>query len=293
MCATPAWAAPVPRRPKASAVASNAHKLLRLRPCMDSGSLAAHLACTDERATTRPTASPGAGSSPGAGAILAGGVTAAVAARRASASVDVPLVPLGTQPTVPARTPARVGRMAAPRRVRQSRWRRDSTGCCSSTSAGVRHPPTRVCWSPGCGRSSAASTGAPTGCCSPSATAPMYFTRVLGVASPLARATSLSSFESPAIDSYHVCMHLACDDEHAARGYRGGARHGPRRCAGVDGSLSLAPILIWRETRTGFTGGGLPAAHQHVHGHPGRRPGAERRAAVHGLQIGAEEESGD
>ena len=42
--ATPAWATPVPRRPKASAVASNAHKLLRLRPCMDSGSLAAHLA---------------------------------------------------------------------------------------------------------------------------------------------------------------------------------------------------------------------------------------------------------
>src|SRR5579875_495201 len=42
---------------------------------------------------------------------------------------------------------------------------------------------------------------------------PDYFTRVLGVPSPIPMATTLSSFESPAIDRHHVCLHLACDDE--------------------------------------------------------------------------------
>ena len=42
---------------------------------------------------------------------------------------------------------------------------------------------------------------------------PEYFTRVLRIASPITTATGLSSFESPAIDSYHVCVHLASDDE--------------------------------------------------------------------------------
>ena len=43
--------------------------------------------------------------------------------------------------------------------------------------------------------------------------APSYFERVLGVGSPIPTATSLSSFESPAIDDYHLCLHFACDDE--------------------------------------------------------------------------------
>jgi hypothetical protein len=83
---------------------------------------------------------------------------------------------------------------------------------------------------------------------------PEYFTKVLGVAAPLPRATSLSSFESPAIDSYHLCLHLACDDE--------------QRLVDVEASLrrGLAAILIWRETRSGFTGRGLPRAHQRVAG---------------------------
>src|ERR1700683_974171 len=35
--------------------------------------------------------------------------------------------------------------------------------------------------------------------------------RVLGVRSPIARATALSNFEAPIVDDYHVCLHLACD----------------------------------------------------------------------------------
>jgi hypothetical protein len=90
---------------------------------------------------------------------------------------------------------------------------------------------------------------------------PEYFTRALKMASPITSATGLSSFESPAIDSYHVCVHLASDDE--------------QRLAAVEASLvrSLAPILTWRETRTGFTGKGLPAAHQQVRGIPKTPPG--------------------
>jgi hypothetical protein len=81
---------------------------------------------------------------------------------------------------------------------------------------------------------------------------PEYFTGVLGVPAPLPRATSLSSFESPAIDSYHLCLHLACDDE--------------QRLLDVEASLrrGLATILSWRQTRTGFTGRGLPRAHERV-----------------------------
>lgn len=79
---------------------------------------------------------------------------------------------------------------------------------------------------------------------------PDYFTKVLGTASPIERATRLANFESPAIDAFHVCVHLACDNQ--------------ARLAAVEASLrrELAPILRWRETRTGFTGRGLPQAHR-------------------------------
>ncbi|HET9093681.1 MAG TPA: hypothetical protein VFN36_01235 [Solirubrobacteraceae bacterium] len=91
---------------------------------------------------------------------------------------------------------------------------------------------------------------------------PDYFTSVLGTRSPVDRATRLSSFESPVIDTHHVCLHLACDDQARLLGaelaLRGGRRSG-------DG-LSLHPVLVWRETRTGFTGPGLPRAHRRAAG---------------------------
>src|SRR6202000_3053970 len=42
---------------------------------------------------------------------------------------------------------------------------------------------------------------------------PGYFSNVLGVSSPVPPATALSGFEQPVIDDYHLCLHLACDDE--------------------------------------------------------------------------------
>ena len=94
---------------------------------------------------------------------------------------------------------------------------------------------------------------------------PGYFTAVLGVSAPLPRATRLSSFESPVIDDHHLCLHLACDDQQRLLDVEAALVRG-RPLAGVAGSLSLASILIWRETRTGFTGSGLPRAHQRAAG---------------------------
>ena len=42
---------------------------------------------------------------------------------------------------------------------------------------------------------------------------PGYFTDVLKVASPVPPAMALSGFEQPVIDDYHLCLHLASDDE--------------------------------------------------------------------------------
>jgi hypothetical protein len=89
---------------------------------------------------------------------------------------------------------------------------------------------------------------------------PDYFRRVIRVSSPIPKATSLSDFESPAIDTYDLCLHLACDNE--------------QRLQAVERELvaKLAPILTWRQTRTGFTGAGLPAARQRVTGIPSGDP---------------------
>lgn len=85
---------------------------------------------------------------------------------------------------------------------------------------------------------------------------PHYFSRVLKTTAPIPRPVALSLFESPAFDTYDVCIHLASDDQ--------------QRLPTVEAELvaKLAPVLRWRDTRTGFAGAGLPAAHQNVAGIP-------------------------
>lgn len=87
-----------------------------------------------------------------------------------------------------------------------------------------------------------------------------YFTDVLRTDSPIPPARALSEFEAPTIDRYHLCLHLASDHQ--------------QRLLTVERSLrrKLAPALIWRQTRTGFVGAGLPAANQKVGGIPAGRP---------------------
>jgi len=98
-----------------------------------------------------------------------------------------------------------------------------------------------------------------------------YFTRVLQRPSPIPAARALSDFELPAIDAYDLCLHLACDDERRLAEIEAALVHG-QRLPGADGPLDISSALTWRETRTGFTGAGLPAAHQQVGGIPAGAP---------------------
>jgi hypothetical protein len=98
-----------------------------------------------------------------------------------------------------------------------------------------------------------------------------YFTRVLKRPSPIPAARPLSDFELPAIDAYELCLHLACDDPSRLADIENALVRG-RRLAGADGPLDISSALTWRESRTGFTGAGLPAAHQHVGGIPADAP---------------------
>jgi hypothetical protein len=201
----------------------------------------------------------------GAGALAGAGIATAVAARRAVAGTPPAPVALGRQPTgLPTRQYAwahslrrdEFGNPLAPRFDRLLFF--DVRGRATSAHAALlesrlRTLERRFRWGPDgllftVGYSSA------------------YFERVLGLKrSPVPRATGLSSFESPLIDDHHVCLHLACDDEQRLIEVEAALVRG-RPLAGVAGSLSLAKILTWRETRTGFTGSGLPQAQQRIAG---------------------------
>jgi hypothetical protein len=201
----------------------------------------------------------------GAGAVAAAGIATAVTARRALAGAPPATVALGRQPAgLPTRQYAwahslrrdQFGNPLAPRFDRLLFF--DVRGRPTSAHAALLESRLRTLerrfeWGPDgllftVGYSSA------------------YFERVLGLRqSPVPRATGLSSFESPVIDAHHVCLHLACDDEQRLREVEAALVRG-RPLAGVAESLSLARILSWRETRTGFTGSGLPQAHQRVAG---------------------------
>jgi hypothetical protein len=112
-----------------------------------------------------------------------------------------------------------------------------------------------------------------------------YFERVLGVSSPVEQARSLSDFELPTIDDYDVCLHVASDDEHRLAQIEGALVHGSS-LAGTDGPLDLRPVLRWRETRTGFVGASLPAAHQRVGGIPSGEPVSGQAPLYMGFKSG-------
>jgi hypothetical protein len=115
--------------------------------------------------------------------------------------------------------------------------------------------------------------------------APAYFERVLGVSSPIPVATGLSSFESPVIDDYHLCLHFACDDGQRLAAVEAALLHG-ERLDGAKGSLQISDALRWRETRTGFVGEGLAAAHQDVGGIPSGRPVSPQSPLFMGFKSG-------
>jgi dye decolorizing peroxidase len=100
---------------------------------------------------------------------------------------------------------------------------------------------------------------------------PSYFTELLKTAAPIPEAKGLSDFELPSIDTYHLCLHLACDDDRRLGDVEAALLHG-EPLAGAHGSLKITDAFVWQETRTGFVGTGLPAANQDVGGIPPSNP---------------------
>jgi hypothetical protein len=103
---------------------------------------------------------------------------------------------------------------------------------------------------------------------------PAYFTDVLRVAAPIPPAMALSGFEQPAIDGYHLCLHLASDDEARLAAVEAALTRGtpiPRYTDAAE-PLNISSALRLRETRTGFTGTGLPAERQVIGGIPAGQP---------------------
>ena len=208
----------------------------------------------------------------GATAVVAGGAAAGIGLDRAltSRGKPIPAVPLGGQPPgLPARQHAWTATLARdsdgnPISPRFDRLLFFNVGGTPSPAharvleAALRTLERAYRWEPS-GLLFAAGWG------------PGYFERSLHVTSPIPRATGLSDFESPAIDDYDLCIHLACDDERRLAAIEA-ALLGTAPLREADGPLDVSSALRWHETRTGFTGAGLPAQRQNVGGIPPGNP---------------------
>ncbi|MBV9817019.1 MAG: hypothetical protein JOZ07_01555 [Solirubrobacterales bacterium] len=206
------------------------------------------------------------------GAALAAGGTAAAVVEVSGGSTDRSLAPvaLGAQPrALPARqhawqqtlAPDAEGNPVAPRYDRlvffDVRGTPD-TGHATVLEAALRTLERRFAWGP---RGLLFTVG----------WGPSYFERLPRTPSPVPVATALSDFELPTIDDHDLVLHLASDDERRLLEIENALIHGAE-LDGADGILDLSSALTWRETRTGFTGAGLPARHQDVGGIPSGRP---------------------
>jgi hypothetical protein len=221
----------------------------------------------------------------GASALAAGGVAAGLGPKRAAAAgAPVPTVALGGQPTgLPARQHAwgatlaldDVGDQIAPPFDRLLFFDVKPGPTPASAvllEAALRTLERRFTWGP-------------SGLLFTAGWGPAYFEHVLGMSSPIPAATALSGFESPAIDDYHLCLHLACDDEARLAEIEAALVDGAA-LPGTDGPLAISSALTWRETRTGFTGKGLPAARQNVRGIPAGHPVPRQSPLFMGFKSG-------
>jgi hypothetical protein len=220
----------------------------------------------------------------GAGGVAAGGAVAIAVDREEASGTMVPLVPLGSQPAgLPARQFAWVSTLArdddgnpiSPKYDRLLFF--DVNGAPSAAHARMLEASLRTLerhyrWGP-------------SGLLFTAGWGPAYFSRVLGVSSPIPVAKALSEFELPSIDDYQLCLHFACDDEERLAAVEAALLHGDRP-DGMDGSVQLTDALVWRETRTGFVGAGLPAANQQVGGIPPGDPVSRSTPLFMGFKSG-------
>jgi hypothetical protein len=233
----------------------------------------------------------GAAAGAGAAAVAGAGIHAALGAGKAG-QAPVPDVPLGAQPAgLPVRQHAWDAYLAAdpegnpvsPKFGRLLFF--DVNGAPSPAYARLLEAALRTLergypWRP-------------SGLLFTAAWGPGYFRDVLGVAAPVPSATALSDFEQPLIDDYHLCLHLASDDESRLAAIEAALTRGTPlpaaglptaglptaglsaaglSAAGAAGQLDISRVLRWRQSRTGFVGTGLPAGHQDVNGIPAGQP---------------------
>lgn len=111
----------------------------------------------------------------------------------------------------------------------------------------------------------------PTGLLFVLAWGPSYFERWLRRPSPVQAPKRLSPTESPLLQRFDACLHLACDDElRLSRVERSLLTGVDLREA--DAPVSLKRLFVVRDVRRGFVGSGLPAAHRGVAGVPRDAP---------------------
>jgi hypothetical protein len=99
---------------------------------------------------------------------------------------------------------------------------------------------------------------------------PQYFEQALGITSPVPHPRALSDFELPTLDAYDACLHLTANDAARLETVTNALFGDGSLPGGV--SVDLRSVFRLRETRTGFVGAGLPAAHQRVAGIPSGKP---------------------
>ena len=208
----------------------------------------------------------------GAAALVGAGAGAGIGTALGTAQPAIPSVPLGPQPAgLPARqhawtaylTTDAAGNPVAPRFDRLLFF--DVAGAPGPAYARLLEAALRTL--------ERAYPWRPSGLLFTAAWGPGYFTDVLKVASPVPRATALSGFEQPVIDDYHLCLHLASDDESRLAAVEAAFTRGaPVPGADAAGQLDISRVLRWRQSRTGFVGAGLPASRQNVNGIPAGDP---------------------
>jgi len=103
-------------------------------------------------------------------------------------------------------------------------------------------------------------------------------------ANPLHRAQATPLWHLD-VDDYHLCLHFVCDDERRLAAVEAALLHGEHP-QGARGSLQITDALRWRETRTGFVGEGLAAAHQDVSGIPPGQPVSPQSPLFMGFKSG-------
>jgi hypothetical protein len=118
---------------------------------------------------------------------------------------------------------------------------------------------------------------------------PAYFREILGVPEseiPLPDLKPLSSFETPVLDNYHACFHLAGDNQERLEALLAALFKGNTAVHGEQTDLDLRPILHLAELRTGFSGAPFPFQNQDVSGLPSSRPLSLQSPLFMGFQSG-------